>query len=210
MIIENYIFLLFSVLSLTFSLSVISTSNPIYSILSLVLTFLNTAGLLILLGAEFLALLFIIVYIGAVAVLFLFIIMMLNIKFHSLTISILRYIPIFIFFSCIFLFGFAAVFSKNLSFVDVYNINDLDYLIKFPLNPVQKWLNYLTFVNNINIIGSVIYTDFFYPFILSGIILLISMLGAISLTLHRRNDIKKQHIHKQIERNFKNAVLWRS
>jgi len=104
MFVENIFFLLFSSLSIIFSFFVIISRNPVHSILSLILVFFNAASLLIILGAEFLAMLFVIVYVGAVAVLFLFVIMMLNIKVTSLTASIYRYLPISIIFGSIFFF----------------------------------------------------------------------------------------------------------
>ena len=133
MFVENIFFLLFSSLSIIFSFFVIISRNPIHSILSLILVFFNAASLLILLGAEFLAFLFIIVYVGAVAVLFLFVIMMLNIKTTSLTSSVYRYLPISLIFGSFFFFEFLFLLYVNLTSIDANNL----YL--FQGNFVNDW-----------------------------------------------------------------------
>jgi NADH-quinone oxidoreductase subunit J len=171
--------------------------------LSLILVFFNAASLLIILGAEFLAMLFVIVYVGAVAVLFLFVIMMLNIKVTSLTASIYRYLPISIIFGSIFFFEFFMLFYTDLASVNVSNL----YL--FANNFVNDWNSSLVSTSNILVLGRRLYTYYSYLFIVSGVILLVSMIGAISLTLHRRNDVKKQFIYKQIDRDFTSSIIWK-
>ena len=203
MFVENTFFFLFSSLSIIFSFFVIISRNPVHSILSLILVFFNAASLLIILGAEFLAMLFVIVYVGAVAVLFLFVIMMLNIKVTSLTASIYRYLPISIIFGSIFFFEFCMLFYTDLASV---NINNL-YL--FADNFINDWNSSLLPTSNILVLGRLLYTYYSYLFIVSSIILLVSMIGAISLTLHRRNDVKKQFIYKQIERDFNSYIIWK-
>jgi NADH-quinone oxidoreductase subunit J len=203
MFVENIFFFFFSSLSIIFSFFVIISKNPVHSILSLILVFFNAASLLIILGAEFLAMLFIIVYVGAVAVLFLFVIMMLNVKVTKLTSSIYRYLPISFIFGSIFLFEFFMLF-----YLDLVSVNT-NYLYLFENNFVNEWSTSVVPVSNIVALGQLLYTYFSYLFILSGIILLVSMLGAISLTLHRRNDVKKQFIYKQIERDFSSSIIWK-
>jgi NADH-quinone oxidoreductase subunit J len=203
MFVENIFFFLFSSLSIIFSFFVIISRNPVHSILSLILVFFNAASLLIILGAEFLAMLFVIVYVGAVAVLFLFVIMMLNIKVTSLTASIYRYLPISIIFGSIFFFEFFMLFYTDLASV---NVSDL-YL--FANNFVNDWNSSLVSTSNILVLGRLLYTYYSYLFIVSGVILLVSMIGAISLTLHRRNDVKKQFIYKQINRDFTSSIIWK-
>jgi NADH-quinone oxidoreductase subunit J len=203
MFVENIFFLLFSSLSIIFSFFVIISRNPVHSILSLILVFFNAASLLIILGAEFLAMLFVIVYVGAVAVLFLFVIMMLNIKVTSLTASIYRYLPISIIFGSIFFFEFFMLFYTDLASVNVSNL----YL--FANNFVNDWNSSLVSTSNILVLGRLLYTYYSYLFIVSGVILLVSMIGAISLTLHRRNDVKKQFIYKQIDRDFTSSIIWK-
>ena len=203
MFVENIFFFFFSSLSIIFSFFVIISKNPVHSILSLILVFFNAASLLIILGAEFLAMLFIIVYVGAVAVLFLFVIMMLNVKVTKLTSSIYRYLPISLIFGSIFFFEFFMLF-----YFDLVSVNT-NYLHLFENNFVNEWSTSVVPVSNISVLGQLLYTYFSYLFILSGIILLVSMLGAISLTLHRRNDVKKQFIYKQIERDFSSSIIWK-
>jgi len=206
MIIENLFFYLFSTLSIIFSFFVIISKNPIHSILSLILVFFNAAALLILLGAEFLAMLFVIVYVGAVAVLFLFVIMMLNIKTSNLSISMYRYLPISILFGSVFFSELFVIF-----YFDLVSISTDSIISAIDFNSIyfNSWANSVYPLNNVFALGQLLYTYFSYLFIVSGIILLVSMIGAISLTLHRRNDIKRQYIYKQVSRDFKSAISWK-
>lgn len=212
MFIENVLFFLFSILSIVFSFFVILCKNPVHSILSLIFVFFNTAALLIFLGAEFLAMLFVIVYVGAVAVLFLFVIMMLNIKESNLILSLYNYIPVFILLITIFVYEVYTVYSSNLMPLYMFTANSLkdhdilviDFII---INFLDCVINYAT---NIYVIGNILYTEFFLMFFISGIILLVAMIGSIILTLHKRNDVKRQFVFKQIERNFNNTIIWRS
>ena len=212
MFIENVLFLLFSILSIVFSFFVILCKNPVHSILSLIFVFFNTAALLIFLGAEFLAMLFVIVYVGAVAVLFLFVIMMLNIKESNLILSLYNYIPVFTLLITIFVYEVYTVYSSNLMPLYMFTANSLkdhdilviDFVV---VNFLDCVINYAT---NIYVIGNILYTEFFLMFFISGIILLVAMIGSITLTLHKRNDVKRQFVFKQIERNFNNTIIWRS
>ena len=210
MFIENLFFYLFATLAIIFAFFVIISKNPIHSILSLILVFFNAASLLILLGAEFLAMLFVIVYVGAVAVLFLFVIMMLNIKAANLSISMYRYLPISLLFGSVFFSELFIMFYFDLASVNSYKLNsiiDFDFVNQ---NYLVLWQDSVYFFSNVVVLGQLLYTYFSYPFILSGVILLVSMIGAISLTLHRRNDIKRQYIYKQIQRDFRSAISWKN
>jgi NADH-quinone oxidoreductase subunit J len=210
MFIENLFFYLFATLAIIFAFFVIISKNPIHSILSLILVFFNAASLLILLGAEFLAMLFVIVYVGAVAVLFLFVIMMLNIKAANLSISMYRYLPISLLFGSVFFSELFIMFYFDLASVNSYKLNsiiDFDFVNQ---NYLVLWEDSVYFFSNVVVLGQLLYTYFSYPFILSGVILLVSMIGAISLTLHRRNDIKRQYIYKQIQRDFRSAISWKN
>jgi NADH-quinone oxidoreductase subunit J len=200
---ENIFFLFFSSFSVVFSCVVVLSKNPVHSILSLILVFFNASSLLILLGSEFLAMLFIIVYVGAVAVLFLFIIMMLNIKISALTISIYRYLPVFFVLGSVFVFEFLMLFYFDLVSLNISNL----YL--FQINFINDWSSSLEPSNNISVLGQLLYTHYSYLFLLSGVILLVSMVGAISLTLHKRNDTKRQLIYKQIRRDFSSSIKWK-
>jgi NADH-quinone oxidoreductase subunit J len=210
MFIENLFFYLFATLAIIFAFFVIISKNPIHSILSLILVFFNAASLLILLGAEFLAMLFVIVYVGAVAVLFLFVIMMLNIKTANLSISMYRYLPISFLFGSVFFSELFIMFYFDLASINSYKLNSLVNFDLIDQNFLISWQDSVYFFSNVVVLGQLLYTYFSYPFILSGIILLVSMIGAISLTLHRRNDIKRQYIYKQIQRDFKSAISWKN
>jgi len=210
MFIENLFFYLFATLAIIFAFFVIISKNPIHSILSLILVFFNAASLLILLGAEFLAMLFVIVYVGAVAVLFLFVIMMLNIKTANLSISMYRYLPISFLFGSVFFSELFIMFYFDLASINSYKLNSLVNFDLINQNFLISWQDSVYFFSNVVVLGQLLYTYFSYPFILSGIILLVSMIGAISLTLHRRNDIKRQYIYKQIQRDFKSAISWKN
>jgi NADH-quinone oxidoreductase subunit J len=210
MFIENLFFYLFATLAIIFAFFVIISKNPIHSILSLILVFFNAASLSILLGAEFLAMLFVIVYVGAVAVLFLFVIMMLNIKTANLSISMYRYLPISLLFGSVFFSELFIMFYFDLASVNSYKLNLLTDFDPVNQNFLISWQESVYFFSNVVVLGQLLYTYFSYPFILSGIILLVSMIGAISLTLHRRNDIKRQYIYKQIQRDFRSAISWKN
>ena len=210
MFIENLFFYLFATLAIIFAFFVIISKNPIHSILSLILVFFNAASLLILLGAEFLAMLFVIVYVGAVAVLFLFVIMMFNIKTANLSISMYRYLPISFLFGSVFFSELFIMFYFDLASINSYKLNSLVNFDLIDQNFLISWQDSVYFFSNVVVLGQLLYTYFSYPFILSGIILLVSMIGAISLTLHRRNDIKRQYIYKQIQRDFKSAISWKN
>ena len=210
MFVENLFFYLFATLAIIFAFFVIISKNPIHSILSLILVFFNAASLLILLGAEFLAMLFVIVYVGAVAVLFLFVIMMLNIKTANLSISMYRYLPISFLFGSVFFSELFIMFYFDLASINSYKLNSLVNFDLIDQNFLISWQDSVYFFSNVVVLGQLLYTYFSYPFILSGIILLVSMIGAISLTLHRRNDIKRQYIYKQIQRDFKSAISWKN
>lgn len=207
----NLLFCTFSLFSFVFSLAIVTSKNPVYSILSLIIVFFNVSGLFILLGAEFLALLFIVVYVGAVTVLFLFIIMMLNIKLMNIRFSVYRYVPIFIIFGFTFFLEFYLIFVDYLIPIDIYNLfllNSRNCCLS--TNPLNDWSLISFAFSNIIIFSDFIYTSYFFLFMSSSIVLLISMIGAISLTLHRRNDVKRQCIYKQINRNFHNSVSWKT
>jgi NADH-quinone oxidoreductase subunit J len=194
------LFNLFSFLLCICGFAVIFSRNPIHSILFLVFLFFNAAALLILLGADFLAILFLIVYVGAVAVLFLFVVMMLSGKLIRTKMNFF-YGPLVILLAFIFLFEIFLIIEQNLNFLsnNVYFLNEV-------LNPLFIWKERIFFFSNIEIIGSLLYTYFFYFFIAGSLILLVSMIGAIVLTLYKRNDLKTQFIFKQTKKNFETSI----
>ena len=126
---DIFLFYLFAILALLSAFCTVTSKNPIHSVLFLVFVFFNTAGLLIILGAEFLAMLFLIVYVGAVAVLFLFVMMMLNVKISESTTSIFRYLPIGLFLSIIFLFEIFLIVEGDLNSVDSIEFSQSDYTV---------------------------------------------------------------------------------
>lgn len=188
---------------------VITCQNPIHSVLFLVLVFFNVASLLIFLGVDFLALLFLIVYVGAVAILFLFIIMMLSVKIPEFKTIIYQYIPIGTLLGVCFLYEILTVLDYELAALTFSPYSFIDFHI-FYFNPIILWNNNVSNSSNIKVIASVLYTYYSLLFILAGVILLISMIGAITLTLHRRSDVKRQEIYKQVHQEFETALSWKN
>ena len=180
----TFLFSIISITIITSSLLVIISKNPIHSVLFLILVFFNTSILFLFSNAEFLAMVVLIVYIGAVAVLFLFIIMMLDINITKLRQTFLNYLPIGLFVGFIILLElFYVVSQSKLNFVQTSSID----------NNISSQI-----LDNTKIIGNILYTDYFLLFQISGIILLVAMIGAIFLTIRKREGIKKQNIYKQI------------
>ena len=180
----TFLFSIVSITIITSSLLVIISKNPIHSVLFLILVFFNTSILFLFSNAEFLAMVILIVYIGAVAVLFLFVIMMLDINITKLRQTFLNYLPIGLFVGFIILLElFYVVSQSKLNFVQTSSID----------NNISDQI-----LDNTKIIGNILYTDYFLLFQISGIILLVAMIGAIFLTIRKREGIKKQNIYKQI------------
>ena len=170
-------FFLFSAFLVTTCIFVIFSKNPVNSVLFLVLAFLNSTFLFILIGAEFVGIILAIVYIGAVAILFLFVVMMLDIQKTTLMLNIKKYIPIAI--------VFASIILAEIIYLTIYKSSKVnpDIIIRYENNTKQ--------------IGDVLYTKYFIDFQLSGIVLLLAMIGAIVLTHVYRPSIKRQNIEKQ-------------
>ena len=204
---DIFLFYLFAILALLSAFCTVTSKNPIHSVLFLVFVFFNTAGLLILLGVEFLAMLFLIVYVGAVAVLFLFVMMMLNVKISESTNAIYRYLPIGLFLSIIFLFEIFLIIEGDLNSIDSVDFTQNEYNIlqnEFLVN--TSWVDNVISSTNVDVIGSVLFTYYSYFFIMASVILLVAMIGAIALTLHRRSDVRRQDIYKQLQRDFEGAT----
>lgn len=205
---ETILFVSFSILVLICAVFVITAKNPIHSVLFLVLVFLNVASLLIILGVDFLALLFLIVYVGAVAVLFLFIIMMLSVKIPEFTTIMYRYIPIGALLGGSFLCQTLLIFDYELAVLMLLPYYSINFNM-FTFNSIVLWVVHVNLTQNIKVIASVLYTDYALLFILAGIILLVAMIGAIMLTLHRKSDTKRQDIFKQMQQEFNIALSWK-
>ena len=178
--IETLFFYVFAGVTCLAGLMVISSRNPVHSVLFLILAFFNSAGLFVLLGAEFLAMLLVVVYVGAVAVLFLFVVMMLDINFAELRDGFQRYMPLGL--------GVGGILLAEMLFV-FFNREEM------PQN-----LNFVSEVSNTHALGRVLYTDYIYLFQVAGLILLVAMIGAITLTLRRRENVRKQSISTQNDR----------
>ena len=266
---ETSLFYLFSTLCILSGIMTIRSKNPVHSVLFLILVFCNASGLLILLGLDFFAMVFLVVYVGAIAVLFLFVVMMLNIKLVEINENILRYLPIGGLIGLIFLFeifliidsdlipilGFPKKFSTDLFLSSgLFNVFlTVLFLIKsfFLLVSFQKgfsqtytdfcsfkidlgeffvqsslsfekviqthqqisdpffftqWSNLVNASSNIESIGVLIYTYYFYFFLVASLILLVSMVGAIVLTMHRGVEVKRQEIFEQNSREFTKTI----
>ena len=185
-------FYLFSFVAVLSALMVISSRNPVHSVLFLILSFVNASGLFVLLGAEFLAMILVVVYVGAVAVLFLFVVMMLDINFVKLREGFLQYLP----FGA--LLGIVLIIELGILFLTKsFSESSLTNFVKSPkINEIE----------NTKLIGQVLYTDYFYLFQISGLILLVAMVGSITLTLRDRGQIKRQNISSQNFIDSSNAI----
>ena len=192
MLIYSITFYFFSFIAVFSALMVISSKNPVHSVLFLILSFVSASGLFVLLGAEFLAMILIVVYVGAVAVLFLFVVMMLDINFVKLREGFLQYLPFGALLGIVLLIELIMIFlSDNLTDITLTEYNAL---------PAFKQ------IENTKELGSVLYTKYFYLFQLSGLILLVAMIGSIVLTLRQRTGVKKQLIPQQINVDAKRAI----
>ncbi len=185
-----YILALTAVIS---ALMVVSARNPVHSVLFLILTFFTTAGLFVLVGAEYLAMLLIVVYVGAVAVLFLFVVMMLDIDFVELKQGFMRYLPVgglvaLALFGTFFLVTSARIEAK------------IDKAVLASPTPS------LDIANNAEAIGKILYTDYILFFQLAGLVLFVAMIGAIVLTLHHRQNVKRQSVSEQTARTRETGV----
>ncbi len=184
--IETLFFYLFASITCLAGLMVISSRNPVHSVLFLILAFFNAAGLFVLLGAEFLAMLLVVVYVGAVAVLFLFVVMMLDINFVELREGFQRYMPLGL--------GVGGVLLAEILFV-FFNSADMPETVVM-----------VNEVSNTRALGRILYTDYIYLFQLAGLILLVAMIGAIALTLRKRENVRRQSIASQIERTRADSI----
>ena len=169
---------------------VLLSKNPVHSVLFLILVFCNGSALLLLLGLEFLSIIFLVVYVGAIAVLFLFIVMMLNLKIVEFRQSLLNHYPVSLFFLSLFLLEFLSVFPST--FRD--GISSLN-------TESTDWAVLLLAKGNIQLLGELLYTYFYLPFILSGVILLLSMVGSIFLTFSKKEEGRRQLIYSQVVRS---------
>ena len=180
-------FFLFSSITVLSSVAVISSRNPVHSVFFLILAFVNSAGIFVLAGAEFLAMILLIVYVGAVAVLFLFVVMMLNIGVDEIKTQAKKY-------------AFSGILVALILLLElVFSFSNLDVIYQKPNNDINQ-------LSNTHEIGKVLYTDYFLPFQIAGCILLVAMLGAIILTLRKREGVLRQDILEQVSRKKEDSI----
>jgi NADH-quinone oxidoreductase subunit J len=189
----DYAFYLFAISVVTGGLFTVVSRNPVHSVLWLILTFLSAAGLFVLLGAEFVAMLLIIVYVGAVAVLFLFVVMMLDVDFAALKAEMAKYVPLALLIGVILLMQFAIAFG-------VWEFSEEALGARAQVIPPADQ------IENTRALGLVLYDEYFLLFQLAGLILLVAMIGAIVLTLRHRTWIKRQDVLAQMYRDPAKAM----
>lgn len=194
--IQAIAFYLFAAVVILSAAMTITARNPVHSVLWLILAFFNAAGLMVLAGAEFIAMLLVIVYVGAVAVLFLFVVMMLDIDFAELRAGFVRYA----------LFGLAIAIALAAEIVIgtfAWSAGKIDLAKRIAATDPDTALGQVT---NIQAIGMLLYTRYLYLFEAAGFILLVAMVGAIVLTHRQRGGVMKQNVWRQINRRQKDAI----
>ncbi len=193
MIIQALAFYLFAFVAIAAGVMVVTSRNPVHSVLFLILAFFNSAALFVLMGAEFLAMILVVVYVGAVAVLFLFVVMMLDINFVEMREGFLQYLPIgaligiILFAELVLILGSWAVSPEAAT------------TITAPIPPPDQ-------VSNIHALGRLIYTHYVYLFQAAGMVLLVAMMGAIVLTLRHREGVRRQKIEQQLARKAEDTI----
>ena len=194
MTLDIFLFSVFSFLAILSAIMVVTLSNAVHSVLFLIIVFCNVASLLLILGTEFFSFMFLIVYVGAIAVLFLFVVMMLNVKSNPIKINNFSIIPIGI---VIFL----------VTIIQLINILTNEFKeIKTSYLHYISWLNENTYLTNVEVIGTFLYTKYSLLFLFCGLILLVAMIGAIVLTMHQRPTVKKQDIGNQLLRDPRGVI----
>jgi NADH-quinone oxidoreductase subunit J len=190
MTVAGFTFYVLALVLLTGGLFTVVSRNPVHSVLWLITTFVGATGLFVLLGAEFLAMLLMIVYVGAVAVLFLFVVMMLDVDFAELKAGMAQYLPIGLLIGVVLLVELGMIFGT--------------WITSDGIAPLAQPM--VSDVPNTTQLGRVIYTEYLLLFQLSGLILLVSMIGAIVLTIRHRKDVKRQDVVAQMHRDPKAAI----
>ena len=193
MIVQAVMFYVFAAFAVASGVLVVSSRNPVYSVLFLIVAFFNAAGLFVLIGAEFLAMILVIVYVGAVAVLFLFVVMMLDIDFVELRSGFVRYLPIGALVGFILLAELVLVIGSWVVAPGVPSAAAVS-----PAGGVS--------LSNTRALGNILYTRYLFAFQAAGLILLVAMVGAIMLTLRHRADVRRQSISAQLARTRAQSV----
>jgi len=197
---EIYLFYILGFLIVTSSSMVIISKNPIHSVLFLILAYINASGLFILLGAEFLALIFLIVYVGAVAILFIFTVMMLNLTMIQVRESLVGLVPISAIIGLIFFLEVHELLQvfKGITYENETITKNID-------NTSLDWTSLYINISELNFLGTHLYTNYGYLIIVASLILLVAMVGAILLTLEHSKNIKRQSINNQLMRHHFNV-----
>ena len=193
MILQPLFFYLFAGVTVASAFMVIAARNPVHSVLFLILAFVNAAGLFVLLGAEFLAMILIVVYVGAVAVLFLFVVMMLDIDFAEMREGFLQYLPVGALVGVILLIELVLILGGLLV------APETALSPSSPIPPPEQ-------MSNVAAIGELLYTRYIFFFQMAGLILLVAMIGAIVLTLRHKVGVKRQDIARQVARTPATAI----
>lgn len=191
MILPALFFYLFSAVTIASAIMVIGSRNPVHSVLFLILAFVNSAGLFVLLGAEFLAMILVVVYVGAVAVLFLFVVMMLDVNFVELRQGFLNYLPVGALVGIVLLAELLVVLGGWVFAPDTATH------IALPISHTAS---------NTAALGQVLYTRYIFFFQAAGMVLLVAMIGAIVLTLRHKPNVKRQSIAAQVARTPATAI----
>jgi NADH:ubiquinone oxidoreductase subunit 6 (subunit J) len=202
----DFLFYLFASTTIISGILLIQARNTIYSVIFLILVFFNASGLLVLLGLDFFASIFLVVYVGAIAVLFLFVVMMLNIKLAEINEKKLRYLPVGGVLGLLFLFEVLMLLDNDLIPLLSYNIQNKYLETQFTQLQLFDWASELSTSHTINALGNIIYTYYFYFFLMASIILLVAMIGAIVLTMQKNVRVKRQQIFLQNTRDFTKTI----
>ena len=193
MIVQALAFYMFATVAIAAGVMVISARNPVHSVFFLIAAFFNAAGLFVLLGAEFLAMILVIVYVGAVAVLFLFVVMMLDINFVELRQGFLQYLPIGGLIGVILLVELLFIFAS-------WTVApDAGAVAAAPMSSLGE-------ISNTRMFGRLLYTKYIYYFQAAGLVLLVAMIGAIVLTLRTRKGVRRQKVSDQLRRSRAESV----
>lgn len=190
MMLQPIAFYLFAAMTLLSGFMVITAKSPVHSVLFLILAFFNAAGLFVLLGAEFVAMILVIVYVGAVAVLFMFVVMMLDMGFAELRKGAMQYVPLGLIIGGVLLVELALVYAAW----------------EFAPSAQANLASPITDAKNTEALGKILYTDYVYAFQISGLVLLVAMIGAIVLTHRTRPGVRKQRIYDQNNRKREDAM----
>lgn len=191
--IEALFFYVFSAVLIASALMVITARNPVHAVLFLIMAFFNAAALFVMLGAEFIAMILVIVYVGAVAVLFLFVVMMLDINFAALRVGMKKHLPVGLFVG-------AALFAELIwLYLSWQGSAGAAERVTMPTPDAA-------YITNTHALGHVLYTNYVYLFQISGLILLVAMIGAITLTLRDRAGVRRQKISEQVSRKPKDVL----